>query len=275
MKGQISQGLILPLVKEGTFWGYQETTPAGRTLLIVVDEYEDLTETLGIMVWEAPTKYDSRGNYIGNPEAREGGFPWYIPKTDQERIQNCSKQLSRWIQNREEFEVTEKLHGSSMTVYVNDQDEGVCSRNINLKVPENGVFNPYWLVAQSNELIPKLRSTGRNLAIQGELIGPGVHGNMYNLDKIDFYLFNIWDIIHQRWFSSEERVQLCELLNIKHVPILPVFKVTPETTIDSLLSSADGNSILNPNAFREGLVFKSLKSSESFKAVSNYFLERE
>ena len=58
-------------------------------------------------------------------EARKGGFPWFIPKTDQERIQNLGKRYNHYQEQDYEFEWTEKLEGSSMTVYIRDEEEGV------------------------------------------------------------------------------------------------------------------------------------------------------
>lgn len=279
MKGQLSQGLLLPLSilpfsEDKDFWF----------------EDDDLTETLNIQLWEQPVKLNRYGQPIENRQARKGGFPLDIPKSDQERIQNCTKHFDRYKEST--WEITEKLDGSSMTVYVKEGDEGVCSRNVNLKGPgteevdnkndpdnfirEGNVdLNNFWKVALRDNIIEKIKSTGRHLAFQGELIGPGIQGNPYKLNDHQFYLYNIWDITNQVWLSPEERFELTLLHNIDilHVPLLATeYEFKEDETIDSLLKLAEGSSVLNKNIEREGLVFKSNNQRESFKAISNNYL---
>jgi hypothetical protein len=94
-------------------------------------------------------------------------FPSRIPKTDQERIQNLSAELEEWKTKGLTWEITEKLDGSSMTVYVMDGDVGVCSRNLDLK---HNMDNSLWHAAYRHELPAKLAGIGRNIAVQGELM---------------------------------------------------------------------------------------------------------
>jgi RNA ligase (TIGR02306 family) len=265
LKGQLSQGLLLPLNVYYTDRPYES---------IEADEGDDVSELLGITKWELPEKEFIR-LYGENKEARSGGFPAYIPKSDQERIQNIpEKRLASWIEDEVLWEVTEKLEGSSLTVYhcKEEEDEGVCSRNINLKKPEDPASNKFWLVVERDNILEKLKSLDRSLAFQGELVGPGVCGNIYGLDKYDFYLYNIWDITYQKWLLPDERRDIASLLNIKQVPL-----VSYGSTLDkneycaSLLEKATGTSVIS-KILREGLVYKALDRMESFKAVSNEYL---
>ena len=59
-------------------------------------------------------------------------------KTDQERVQNIGRTLERYIDQT--FEVTIKLDGSSCTIFVKDEEDGVCSRNLELKQNEDNAF---------------------------------------------------------------------------------------------------------------------------------------
>lgn len=271
LKGRLSQGLLLPLNKEldievvdhhnGIDWDF-------------VEEGQDVSEWLNITKWELSEKEFIR-LYGENREARAGGFPTYIPKSDQERIQNIpEKRLTSWIEDEVEWEVTEKLEGSSLTVYYCKEadDEGVCSRNINLKKPEDPNSNKFWLVVERDKILEKLKSLDRSLAFQGELVGPGVCGNIYGIDKYDFYLYDIWDITSQKWLLPEERRDIASLLNIKHVPVIKVCTTLSEgTTCDSLLTEATGTSVIS-KTLREGLVYKAVDRMESFKTVSNEYL---
>ena len=244
LRGQVSQGLLIPAM--GTF-------PEGT----------DMTEALGIQKWEAPVPAQLAGQVRGN-------FPGFISKTDQERIQNLTAELREWQDNQAfTWEVSEKLDGSSMTVYVRDEDEGVCSRNLSLKRDE---ANSFWNVAIREDLIAKIRSTGRNLALQGELIGEGIQKNPYNIRGQMFRLFDIFDIDRGDYMSPFERRTFAGTHGIEHVPLIAVGMVIGEG-VQGLLTMAEGKSALNEKAEREGLVFKcNTFGGPTFKAISNLFL---
>jgi RNA ligase (TIGR02306 family) len=200
----------------------------------------------------------------------KGQFPSFIPKTDEERIQNLPEILST---NKDEiFYATEKLDGSSTTYYFKDGEFGVCSRNLELIEEEN---NTLWKVARSLGVESKLKSTGRNLALQGELIGEGIQGNPYKLIGQTVRFYNAFDIDSYQYFSFEDFRNLISELELESVPIVYEEIKLPET-IDQILVMADGKSILNPSFNREGLVFRTRNQRRiSFKAISNLFLLSE
>jgi RNA ligase (TIGR02306 family) len=225
----------------------------------------DVTEILGIQKWEAPIPASLSGDV-------EGVFPTVVPKTDQERIQNLTEELKEWQSNSAfTWEVTEKLDGSSMTVFVHDDRAGVCSRNWALKETAG---NTLWSVARREGLIEKVRQTGRNLALQGELIGEGIQGNPYKIKGQDFLLFDIYDIDRGEYLGPVERRVFAETHGIKHVPVLATEMVIEEW-VTGLLTMADGVSILNPKTNREGWVFKcNTFGGPSFKTISNKWLTK-
>ena len=93
----------------------------------------------------------------------------------------------------EECYITEKLDGSSITVYRINGKFGVCSRNVDLSRGDNNFWNTvikHKLEEKFNENFP----TGFNVALQGELVGPGIQGNKYELEDLDIYFFNLFDI---------------------------------------------------------------------------------
>jgi RNA ligase (TIGR02306 family) len=261
LRGQVSQGLLLPITV---------MNPRMAELGEHLDNAEgfDCSEWLNIQKWEAPIPAQLAG------EAR-GVFPGFVPKTDQERVQNLAAELAAWMSEDARWEVTEKLDGSSMTVYVFDEDDGVCSRNLNLRETEG---NSLWKTARRNDLIGKVRSTGRNLALQGELIGEGIQGNPYKIRGQEFYLFDIYDIDQGRYLRPTERQELAKSLDIRHVPVLTARAELEDTlgitTMEQLLKFAEGLSVMGDitGPEREGLVFKHTDSEVSFKAISNKFL---
>ena len=268
LRGQVSQGLLLPLntpINGGPMNGGYALCTLG------LEVGRDLTEMLGIQKWEPPIPAQLQGTMKGN-------FPHFIPKTDQERCQNLRKDIFETHKD-EIYEVTVKLDGSSTTIYVKDGEVGVCSRNIDLKETEG---NSFWKAARDQNIIEPLlefcKSRGIDYAIQGELIGEGIQGNPEKLKGQRFYLFDIYSITEGRYLEPFERGVVLEVLvkmgaDIEHVPIVDqdVRVAQAYDTIDDLLEFAEGPS-LNPQTKREGLVFKSWESNFTFKAIANSYL---
>lgn len=250
LKGQVSQGLLLPL----------ESTCSNIDSRLI--EGLDVSIPLNIQKWEAPIPAQLAG------EVR-GMFPSFISKTDQERIQNLSGDFEVWKGKGYTWEATEKLDGASMTVYYNNGDVGVCSRNLNLKQSEE---NSLWRVALTTGLIDKLTQYGKNIALQGELIGEGIQKNRYKLKGQKFFLFDVYDIDTGEYLSPFSRMQLVQVLQIDHVPVIMSDMSLEGLFVPSVLGRAEGKSILNNAAEREGLVFKCNQAMLSFKAISNKFL---
>jgi RNA ligase (TIGR02306 family) len=252
LRGQVSQGLIVPLdvlLKRGVSSD---------------DVYEglDVTGTLGIVKYEPPIPAQLSGMVKGN-------FPSFLKKTDEERIQNLTKEYG--IYSLAKFYVTEKLDGSSVTYYVKDGVFGVCSRNLDLLEDEN---NSMWKFAVTTGLREKMVGLGKNIAIQGEIIGEGIQGNPYKIIGQTVKVFNGFDIDKYDYLSLSELLDLTKVLEVKTVPILDLSFTLPET-IDELLLTAEGKSMLNIKTEREGLVIRSHDRKISFKAISNKFLLNE
>lgn len=247
LRGQISQGLLLPM---------HVLTNYGADLV----EGEDVSEVLGIVKFEPPVSAQLQGVVKGN-------FPSQIPKTDQERCQNLKKEIAESV--GKVFEVTEKLDGSSMTVYMIDGVFGVCSRNLDLKESEG---NTFWKVARELNLENKMRILGDNFAIQGELIGEGIQKNPYGIKGQDFYVFDMYDIKLGEYVNPEDCRINARQLDLKHCPVLDSLTLSGIHTIENLLLKAEGKSLLNNKTEREGLVFKAEDGCFSFKAISNKFL---
>ena len=87
LRGQISQGLLLPISVLG-----REPQPG-----------EDITEELGIEKYEPPTPTCLSGKVVGP-------FPATVQKTDEERIQNLAIDFKSYKYRT--FFVTEKLDGT-------------------------------------------------------------------------------------------------------------------------------------------------------------------
>jgi len=195
-------------------------------------------------------------------------------------IQNLKREFEQWCQEDHDWEVTEKLDGSSMTVYFYGGEFGVCSRNLELK---DDPSNTYWKVAKELELPAKLEIISRNIthsgiAIQGELIGPGIQGNPYGLLGHEFRVYDIFDILDQAYLGTDDRLRIIEDFYFDHVPVLNNrYRLDPETTVGAILKDAEGDTQMPTKHAREreGLVFKRVDGRHSFKAISNKFLLKQ
>jgi RNA ligase (TIGR02306 family) len=249
LRGQLSQGLLLNL---------DFAIPQTNSFV----EGDDVSETLGIVKWERPMNAQLAGMAKGN-------FPSLIPKTDQERAQNLVGEILAAAQAGTQFEITEKLEGSSMTVYLIDGVFGVCSRNLDLKETAD---NTFWQIAREYNIEDKMRIAGlNNFAIQGELIGPGIQGNIYKLNKPMFMVFDVYNINAGSYLTPYDRRSLIKVLDIPHAPVLLVDKDLGVGSVDELLQWAESESKIGKTE-REGIVFKEIHGRMSFKAISNKYL---
>jgi RNA ligase (TIGR02306 family) len=249
LRGQVSQGLILPL----SVVSYTNV------------DFEigmDVTNLLGIVKYEPPIPAELAGKV-------KGLFPSFIRKTDEERIQNLTSEYDEF--KNHDYYVTEKLDGSSATFYIKDGEFGICSRNLELLETEG---NSFWKVARQLDLENKMRSVGENFSLQGELIGEGVQGNPYKIKGQTVRFFNVFDIDEQEYQPLHYFNMTMDVLELTSVPILDS-KFTLPDNIDDLLQYADGKSELNNSFDREGVVIRTLDRTISFKVISNKFLLNE
>ena len=245
LRGQISQGLCIPL---------NELPQLAQNQV-----GEDVSEILGITKWEPLIG-------VSLSSDAKGSFPVFLKKTDEERIQNLTKEYQEYLTGGKQFYATEKLDGSSATFYLRDGEFGVCSRNLELKESEN---NSFWKVAKNLNIKEKLKTLPFNACLQGELIGEGIQGNPYKIQGQDVRFFNLFNIDTYEYLSIEELSKFCQGVDLL---IVPNYDFALPQTIDELLLIADGKSVLNREMDREGLVIRSIDNKISFKAISNKFL---
>ena len=242
LRGQISQGLVLPIPED-----------------ITGEVGTDVSELLGVIKYEMPIPAELSGMAKGN-------FPSFIPKTDEERIQNMSDVLGKYY-------VTEKLDGTSTTYYKKEGVFGVCSRN--LEIAEGDTTQ--WRKARELDLENKLPD---NFAIQCELVGEGIQQNPLKIKGQELYCFNAYNIQWGRYLDFKDFIGLCESIGIKTVPVLDDNFSLP-SSVEKLLEYAEGKSILNQDSEREGVVIRPKKETTykrgrlSFKAISNKYLLKE
>ena len=267
LRGALSQGLLMPM---SILTDDEREQLSQEWELSATDN--DLTAFFRVQKYEPPLPIAGE---------QKGTFPTHlVPKTDQERIQNIPEVLAGRLYS--EFEVTEKLDGTSCTIfsYVEDVDPhgdvptemrikvGACSRNWEMKLDDQNV---YAQMVEEHDLVNKLRKLERSVAIQGEIIGGRIQGNKYKRGQQEFYVFDVYDITARRYLNADERRQLVTALDLRHVPVISYTELNGEMTLDGVLAEAEGKSQLFDTQ-REGLVFKERNGTLTFKAISNKFL---
>ena len=185
------------------------------------------------------------------------------------------------------YEITIKLDGSSMTAFHRDGEVGVCSRNLQLKTDDcnkDNTFVRMFFDGGLNWALPALAPQFGNIAIQGELMGPGIQGNREELKDFKFFVFDVFFIDHSRYAMPTEREDIMKAMytagvdpnKVTHVPVVDTYAKLSDLglhSLEDLLKFAEGPSIKHP--IREGLVFKRMDGQFSFKAISNTFLAKE
>jgi len=228
-----------------------------------VNEGDDVTEVLGIVKWEPAEPIILSGD-------NKGRFP-SVPKTDEIRLQSFPKLI-------EEFQGLEcyssvKIDGTSSTFANMNGEIDVCSRKMSKKEGDT----VYWKMAEKYNILDILKEVG-NFAIQGEIAGPGIQKNRLGLQKVDLFVFNVYNISETKYLDFTEFIRFCQRFNLTTVPIENdgfVFNHNLDQLLDMAKGKYDGT-----NNNREGLVIRPLieRYSEvlngrlSMKIINNDFL---
>jgi RNA ligase (TIGR02306 family) len=266
---EISQGICFPLsILNNTLAKILSNYP--NKLLINgnhfdIEENLDLTELLGVIQYIAPDPAVMGGDAAGTLT----GVGLLI--SDEERLENLNSKYEdmRLFQ----YYKTEKLDGTSFTAYLKNGMFGVCGRTVDFQVPEEDDpfegLNSYWKTAIRLNIEEKMRTirftichgwdgiTNKldNIAIQGELIGEGIQGNIYKLKGQTVRFYNAFYIDTQEYMPFDLFVKLIEALGLETVPILDENYTLPENAIDLLKEADVTYSVLNPAQLIEGFVY--------------------
>ena len=274
MRGQISQGLVLPCDIFPELW----YDPIEKMHCVVPCEGQDVTDILGVKKWEIPEMATTGGTVVGT-------LPMDVPHTDETRIQASPGLLEEFAGL--EYYISTKMDGSSHSISIDENGFHVTGHNYEYK--DDGSSGFYRLVKEKR-YEEKMRDwmahnpDVKTLTIQGEYCGPGIQKNRLKLTKPEWYVFTVR--------VNGKRVGLDEMSKIladagngigepfKMVPIeergfdLPA--IYP--TADALLDRADGE---YPNGGKkEGIVIRpvepvwsyTINAELSMKAVSNKYL---
>jgi hypothetical protein len=156
--------------------------------------------------------------------------------------------------------ITEKVEGSNAALVRTSAGELiVCQRNYAIHLDEDTASNSFVTAFKIDSFLCLIDSVARvypnkTVALRGELLGPGVQGNIYGLSKHEIRLFDIK--VDGRYLGATE------FLSFVRDPNMRVPTLAQNVTLRDWLSgqtvqeASDGYSMLAPKVRREGLVIK-------------------
>jgi len=249
LRGQLSQGLLLPLAS------FLEVPPD-------TDEGIDVTALLNVKKWYMPEAPAGTGTMIG-------GRPFGIPASDEIRIQSAPELLEQLA--GEPYYISTKMDGTSCVVYSIGGKIGCCSRNFEIGDDKDAL---YWQPVYLYGLREKLSSLGRDVVLTGELCGPGIQKNRLRLSGYAWYVFDWREWETLEYAGLDEMVKNCAMLG---VPTVPVEETGERFDYDlpGLLERARGK---YPSGLdKEGIVIRHREKPHamSFKVLNNDALLKE
>lgn len=297
LKSQISQGIAFhPSI-------IKEINPHFDLTSIKIGQ--DLTDTLFITKYDPEAELDlkpdtdqvkkswfkNKFNYykwklFGIKPIKKGSFPSDVPKTDEVRVQNMGAKL-QLFKNQNAY-ITEKLEGTSVSFIYRQSGNWlskffnqnglfqICSRNrIVFNSQKGGELNHHLVnIANKYNISEKLRKLNRNIAIQGECIGPKIQGNIYKLSDLELRVFLIFDLEKQSYLSYVETFALLKELELPMVPVLADLHSLNED-VKYYVELSKGKSKINDQIDREGIVIRHLDENFSFKSINPDYLLKQ
>lgn len=223
--------------------------------------------------------------FFGNKkDGKKSDWPHWVKKTDEERIENLSflfdDKKTVWI-------ATEKIDGTSTTFTLKrgkgfKKDEFyICSRNVVFDKPDKNCFydtNVYIEMAEKYNIFEKMTKLLHEhftdcdwITIQGETYGAGIQKRDYNIKDHNFMAFNLITSKEGRFNSERMKTLLEKAFGIPCVPIVKTNYIIPDT-LDEMREFVDSQTSVIDGEMREGIVFRSIDGTRSFKCVSPKYL---
>jgi RNA ligase (TIGR02306 family) len=218
------------------------------------------------------------------PRKQVVGFPYWVSKTDEERIQNIPQVLNDF--KDELVYITEKVDYQSATFtgkllpntfpvigkYLPKKFKFiVCSRNL----INNDKSSLYWQIAEKYNL-EKILKENPTLTIQGEQGNSKVQGNKYGISEPKIWIFNIFDHEKNYYYDYWDMVDFCNKYSLTPVPFISQVKLSNiATTVDEMVEYSKGKSAINNKINREGVVVRRIKDGRkllSYKTINPDFL---
>lgn len=285
LRGQISQGLVLPIPNDWNFSvGTDVTDLMGIKKYLTVsesEEFETTTKKKKGRIFKYFMKYAWFRRMASNKNDK--GWPNWVGKTDEERIQSIPGVLTKFAERQ--IYITEKIDYQSATFTGKLVSKFpmlgklspkvvkfvVCSRNM----VNNDKNSLYWKIARKYN-IAKIIKENPYLIIQGEQGNTKIQGNKYGIKTEEFWVFNIINSKNNYHYNYTEMCDFCNKNGLKMVPLLySDIKISDiGTTVQDFIELSKGKSTLC-DIQREGIVVRCIENGKkvfSFKVINPDFL---
>lgn len=187
-----------------------------------------------------------------------GYLPEFLVKTDEVNFQKVRDRDERMAGA---WEASIKYDGMSGTSFVRDGVLRVCSRN--LEVEDDG--NVYFQVAHKYQL----QRVPEGLALQFEVVGPGIQGNPLDLVEPEIRAFTLFDITNRCKAPGAQLDRLCSDLGIPRAKV--VYRGHGAVAADDLRKMAE---VKYPNGnHAEGIVIRTECHQHSMKVINLLYKE--
>lgn len=242
LRGQISQGVV--------------AEPGLVPASVLGEGPEKITEFLGVTKYEAPE--------VPCHDAVLKSLPDGVPVYD---IESADRhvEVANWLMDQPVM-VTEKVEGSNFSILVTKEGEVLVNQHHRTIIPKDGVEHTFWKVAKEQRIIDFARNIHENtgkkdIVVYGEMLGPGIQGNIYGLPKHKVLFFDIME--NRRWLPPQD---FCWVVRDFYgsfgefiVPLL-VMGTKLSDWLDGLTikEASNGKSAL-ADVLREGIVIKPME----------------
>ena len=257
-KGQISQGLLLPVSR---FPEIPDDVEVGA----------DVSDILGVKKWEIEERATNGGTIVGT-------LPSFVPHTDETRIQAEPELLEDFAGIP--YYISTKMDGSSHSICSSDNGFQVTGHNYEYK--DDGKSGFYELLKKRHIDTAlsdyRIKNGIASITIQGEFCAPGIQKNRLKLTKPEWYVFTV--IIDGKRAGLDKMTDVCKALELDMVPIEEIGDdlKSKYPTVEALLERSDGE---YPNGGKkEGIVIRPIEpvycdrigTYLSMKVVNNKYL---
>lgn len=270
LRKEISQGFVCPW-KDLTYW-----------IRHTVKEDDDVTKDLGVTKYEPPVVMSNDGQLEPLPD----GVPIY----DIEGADRYNEVIESLLESGARVYITEKIEGTNFsvtarrklisafrhasTIFVNSRNKTIIE--LDLPLPKLGLWtrikncwnrvpkripkkksNPYWKAAREQNIISLAKTLlitleVTQITIRGEMVGPSIQNNIYQLKEHKIFIFDI--LIDGHYVDGETFKSLT--IGYDVVPVL-AWNVKLEDWLNgkTMQEISNGKSVL-ANIKREGIVVK-------------------
>lgn len=246
LRGEISQGIVIApdAILESGF----------------ADLYigQNLTDVLGVTKYEPPVINNQDGNLVRLPEL--------VGVYDVENAERYQAAVEAYLMDQPVY-ISEKVEGSHFAASILADGKVVVSQRNYAIDPVPNKLHTWHKVAQQFQLesvLPALKAQlgGQVVTLRGEVLGPGVQGNLYQLKDHTIRFFEVE--VDGSPLDASTFLAIADQYQLPTVPVISVgVRLRDWLAGQTLAQASDGPSALLESQLREGVVIRPLQEAEA------------